>query len=101
MIFKTAKDTKDYPFLHKVATILSKKYPFYDIYMDKQGGLCIDFDKALSETEVKDILHIIHPKGKDYTNVELSPLNYSIKQYTEEPETLVFSEDGFDYRNLI
>lgn len=97
MIFRNIQDIQ-YPFLKKVATQLSKKFTFHNIYMNRKGEVSITFEGKLDENSLKYIFTIINPWESKPSDYELSALDYS---YSDDMQrTHVFSADSIDYRKI-
>lgn len=98
MIFRNVQKIK-FPFLKEVAIKVSEKYSLEDIYMDKQGGVCLTFKGYLDEDDIKYILNTITPK-EYHQNIKLKFMeDYTFA--TDSARTHVFSIDGIDYKNLV
>lgn len=104
MIFRNIQDIK-YPFLKEAATKLSKNYSLKDIYMDKQGELCLTFKETLSVDDIQFIMNIITPKEHGFDNYTVSSSDYCYNKENYcynmgKQETHVYSVDGIDYRKI-
>lgn len=57
MIYNNFKDIP-YPFLHDaIFIVLCKGYKLRNVYMDKNGGVCLTFTEILKDDAIKDILN--------------------------------------------
>lgn len=94
----TDYNTIPYPYLHDAGLILSKKYSLESIYMDNQGGICLELKGLLNTDAVKDILKNITPWDTTDADYDITCLDYSYSH--DMQHTHVYSRDGIDYRKL-
>lgn len=97
----------EYPFLHDALYSINRIVPsFRSVYMDREGGLALKFDKELSEDEIKGVrfeLRYFGPYSAAPVGPSAEELVYGRTHlFTDSSSgtyTQVFSDD-IDYRKL-